>query len=267
MNKEASQESAMNERHRKEVLEDAFSLLLGGKSSALSPGKAVLITEGREDLSINLELLTLFSPLIQSILSSLSRVSYQYDSSPMLILPPEISTDTVLKLNSLLMKGKAKFHNSLEAREVLVAAELLGINVKELHMENVEIMETHSPSMAGLGHNLTPSSLGLTSSVGGHPSPHYTGSMLSPCNRLKQSLEDVGVGLMSPLQDNDNIKDKSTSDVHMEPNVGEEEETNTAPEVDDDNQDELIRCICGFCHEEGVMIQCDKCRYLTLDTQ
>ena len=264
MNKEASQESAMNERHRKEVLEDAFSLLLG-KSSTLSPGKAVLITEGREDLSINLELLTLFSPLIRSILSSLSRVSYQYDSSPMLILPPEISTDTVLKLNSLLMKGKAKFHNSLEAREVLVAAELLGINVKELHMENVEIKETHSPSMAGLGHNLTTSSPGLTPSVGGYPSPHYTGSMLSPCNRLKQSLEAMGEGLMSPLQDNDNIKDKSTSDVHIEPDGGEE--TNTAPEVDDDNQDELIRCICGFCHEDGVMIQCDKCRYVTLDTQ
>ena len=261
MNKEASQESAMNERHRKEVLENAFSLLLGGKSSALSPGKVVLITEGREDLSINLELLTLFSPLIRSILSSLSRVSYQYDSSPMLILPPEISTDTVLKLNSLLMKGKAKFHNSLEAREVLVAAELLGINVKELHMENVEIMETHSPSMAGLGHNLTTS----LPSVGGYPSPHYTGSMLSPYNRLKQSLEAMGEGLMSPLQDNDNIKDKSASDVHIEPDGGEE--TNTAPEVDDDNQDELIRCICGFCHEVGVMIQCDKCRYVTLDTQ
>ena len=124
--------------------------------------------------------------------------------------------------------------------------------------------ETHSPSLAsGLGYNLTPSSPGLAPSVGGYPSPHYTGSLLSPRNRLKQSLEDAGVGPMTPLQDSDNIKDKSTSDVNMEPDGGEE--TETAPEADDDNQDEPTRCICGFLHDDGFMIQCDKCGYVTLN--
>ena len=97
----------------------------------------ILITEGGIDLSIKLELLTLFSPFIRSLLCSLSRDSYQLDSSPIfLILPPDISIDVVLKLNSLPSKGKANFSNSLESREVLEAAELLGITIKELHREN-----------------------------------------------------------------------------------------------------------------------------------
>ena len=146
MKEEATRELARPERHRKEVLEDAFSILLGGKScSALSPGKVVIITESGVDLSINLELLTLFSPFVRSLLSSLSRDSYKSDSSPVLILPQEISTDVVLKLNSLLTKGKAKFRNGLESREVLEAAELLGINIKELHRENGQLFAATPP--------------------------------------------------------------------------------------------------------------------------
>merc|ERR1712088_50004 len=37
-------------------------------------------------------------------------------------------------------------------------------------------------------------------------------------------------------------------------------ETETAPEADDDGQeDSVTRCICDFLHDDGYMIQCDKC--------
>ena len=104
------------------------------------------------------------------------------------------------------------------------------------------------------GYNsLTPSSPG---NIGGYPSPHYTGA--SPRNRLKQSLEDAGVGPMTPLGDTDSLKDRSASD-NMEDGG---EETETAPEADDndDQQDDNeTRCICEMTHDDGDMIQCDKC--------
>jgi len=102
--------------------------------------------------------------------------------------------------------------------------------------------------------------------VGGYPSPHYTGPPLppathttSPLHRLKQTIEDAGVGPMTPLgesvRDSD-AKDRSASDI-MEDGG---EETETAPEADDDNQDDSVtRCICDYLHDDGYMIQCDKC--------
>jgi len=51
-------------------------------------------------------------------------------------------------------------------------------------------------------------------------------------------------------------KDRSTSDI-MEDGG---EETETAPEADDDNQDDSVtRCICDYLHDDGYMICCDKC--------
>ena len=40
-----------------------------------------------------------------------------------------------------------------------------------------------------------------SSTVGGYPSPHYSGNTTdsSPLSRLKQSIEDAGVGPMTPL--------------------------------------------------------------------
>ena len=44
----------------------------------------------------------------------------------------------------------------------------------------------------------------------------------------------------------------------VEPDGGEE--TETAPEADDEGQeDSVTRCICDFLHDDGYMIQCDKC--------
>jgi len=104
--------------------------------------------------------------------------------------------------------------------------------------------------------------------VGGYPSPHYTGPPLphathttSPQHRLKQTIEEAGVGPMTPLgesvRDRDSEgKDRSTSDI-MEDGG---EETETAPEADDDNQDDSVtRCICDYLHDDGYMICCDKC--------
>ena len=142
MAEEVSREAERHERHRKEVLEDAFNHL--GKSP--SHGKVILLTKDGADISINLDLLMLFSPFLRSLLSSLSRDSYQVDAIPVLILPPDISADVVLKINSLLMNGEAKFRNSSETRDVLEAAELLGIEeLKTLHREDGRLFATTPP--------------------------------------------------------------------------------------------------------------------------
>ena len=64
-------------------------------------------------------------------------------------------------------------------------------------------------------------------------SPHYTGPhrVLSPHSRLKQSIEEAGVGPMTPHADTEDGG----------------EETETAPEADDEGQeDSVTRCICDF---------------------
>jgi len=115
-------------------------------------------------------------------------------------------------------------------------------------------------------HNYGTSSSTPAPCVGGYPSPHYTGPPLpvaqvtSPLHRLRQTIEDAGVGPMTPLGeagDRDcKAKDRSASD-NMEDGG---EETETAPEADDDNQDDSVtRCICDFLHDDGYMICCDKC--------
>lgn len=98
----------------------------------------------------------------------------------------------------------------------------------------------------------------VSPSVGGYPSPHYTGGPLpSPRNRLKESLDAAGVGPMTPLGDSDSLKDRSVSDATMEDGG---EETETAPEAEDEGQDDSItRCICDYQHDDGYMICCDKC--------
>ena len=108
MAEEVSREAERHERHRKEVLEEAFNHI--GKSP--SHGKVLLLTKDGADISINMDLLTLFSPFLRSLLSSWSRDSFQVDAIPVLILPPDISAEVVLKINSLLMNGAAKFRNS-----------------------------------------------------------------------------------------------------------------------------------------------------------
>ena len=105
--------------------------------------------------------------------------------------------------------------------------------------------------------------------VGRYPSPHYTGPPLqtlnsnntaAPLHRLKQTIEEAGVGPMAPLQEDSRPgkEGKMGSLVSLVEDGGEE--TETAPEADDDNQDDSVtRCICEFQHDDGYMICCDKC--------
>lgn len=122
-------------------------------------------------------------------------------------------------------------------------------------MNNKETLIESETNSHLASYNLTPTSPGL-GSIGGYPSPHYQGSLASPKNRLKKSLEDAGVGPMTPLGDKESSKDRSISDT-MEDGG---EETETAPDDDgEDVQDEDTRCICEMTHDDGDMIQCDKC--------
>lgn len=69
----------------------------------------------------------------------------------------------------------------------------------------------------------------------------------------------------SLMQDDDNASDISCLSEHKD---SEGEETDTAPEAeavcnDDQNDrygDTVTRCICGFIHDDGYMIECDKCK-------
>ena len=54
------------------------------------------------------------------------------------------------------------------------------------------------------------------------------------------------------------VKVSASDSRDVEPDGGEE--TETAPEAEDDNQeDSITRCICDFLHDDGYMICCDRC--------
>ncbi|CAL4133750.1 unnamed protein product [Meganyctiphanes norvegica] len=87
------------------------------------------------------------------------------------------------------------------------------------------------------------------------PSPHIP----PPPVELHQLSPNSGPGLSTTTtttkSDNDSrLSDRSSS-------VGPSgEETETAPEGEGDEQDDSItRCVCDFTHDDGYMIQCDRC--------
>jgi hypothetical protein len=122
----------------------------------------------------------------------------------------------------------------------------------------------------GYGSSAAPGTPPAPGCLGSYPSPHYSGPPApqagSPLARLKQTIEDAGVGPMTPLAEA-KLRDRSRGDSEAkvlqdlrdaEPDGGEE--TETAPEAEDDGQDDSItRCICDFLHDDGYMIQCDSC--------
>ncbi|CAG9760849.1 unnamed protein product [Ceutorhynchus assimilis] len=72
---------------------------------------------------------------------------------------------------------------------------------------------------------------------------------------------------VSQSNDDDNFSDVSDmSDGKRDTEDGEEgEETDTAPESEDVKNDEhygdyVTRCICRFVHDDGYMVECDKCK-------
>ena len=77
---------------------------------------------------------------------------------------------------------------------------------------------------------------------------------------MKQSLEEAGVGPMTPLGDSESLKDRSLASLRSPAHEDGGEETETAPEAEDEGQDDSVtRCICDFLHDDGYMICCDKC--------
>jgi len=45
---------------------------------------------------------------------------------------------------------------------------------------------------------------------------------------------------------------------------GEDHDTASADESEDDYEGSVTRCICDFQHDDGFMICCDQCRYAFL---
>jgi len=109
-----------------------------------------------------------------------------------------------------------------------------------------------------------------TSTIGAYPSPHYVGNNThdpSPQSRLKQTIEEAGVGPMtplgqegSPLPGDKSAEGDGSPDSRPSPERDGGEETETAPEAEDEVGDDAVtRCICEYLHDDGYMIQCDKC--------
>merc|ERR1719369_1349312 len=90
------------------------------------------------------------------------------------------------------------------------------------------------------------------------PSPGQFGTPMSRMMVNRQTIEEAGVGPMTPL-----IEEERASEERETKPVGDGdggEETETAPEADDEaGDDSVTRCICDFQHDDGYMICCDKC--------
>jgi len=102
--------------------------------------------------------------------------------------------------------------------------------------------------------------------VGAYPSPHYLGPQVqtqsSPLSRLKQTIEEAGVGPMTPLADMEAspLSGDKSHDSRPSPDRDGGEETETAPEAEDEGADDAVtRCVCEYLHDDGFMICCDKC--------
>ncbi|XP_044755691.1 uncharacterized protein LOC123314454 isoform X2 [Coccinella septempunctata] len=90
-------------------------------------------------------------------------------------------------------------------------------------------------------------------------------STSSSLTNISSSLPSNSTSLVN-LQDDDAASD--ISDCSDRKHDTEGEETDTAPEAEAVNNDELYdhygdyvtRCICGFLHDDGYMVECDQCK-------
>ncbi|KAK5645040.1 hypothetical protein RI129_006340 [Pyrocoelia pectoralis] len=157
-----------------------------------------------------------------------------------------------------------KPQSNLEALSFVCQAVLLDHNYNatppsESLNRNVSTTAT-SPQLNGssLGSYFSPNSNArIRSSLGGSTNTLSTLSSSSVSSILPNSIVTSGV------QDDDAASDISCgSDRKIET---EGEETDTAPEAEavtneDHYGDYVTRCICGFLHDDGYMIECDKCK-------
>eukprot|EP00092_Neocalanus_flemingeri_P026307 GFUD01028520.1.p1 GENE.GFUD01028520.1~~GFUD01028520.1.p1 ORF type:complete len:657 (-),score=159.95 GFUD01028520.1:22-1992(-) len=110
--------------------EDLHGLVLNAAFKAMisNPTKVLVNTEDNMELSLNRNILILFSPVLRDILSTVPCCTI-----PTMYLP-DISTKTIIRLRDILNKGiSSDFWDLKESGEVLEAASALGIDMQRLH--------------------------------------------------------------------------------------------------------------------------------------
>eukprot|EP00092_Neocalanus_flemingeri_P037533 GFUD01040868.1.p1 GENE.GFUD01040868.1~~GFUD01040868.1.p1 ORF type:complete len:645 (-),score=162.92 GFUD01040868.1:46-1980(-) len=110
--------------------EDLHGLVLNSAFKAMisNPTKVLVNTGDNMELSLNRNILILFSPVLRDILSTVPCCTI-----PTMYLP-DISTKTIIRLRDILNKGiSSDFWDLKESGEVLEAASALGIDMQRLH--------------------------------------------------------------------------------------------------------------------------------------
>ena len=108
------------------VLEAAFKLM------SSSPSQVVITGRGSKKVSLPRDVLVLFSPLVRSLLADLP--CHAHISAPLLSLP-DVSASSLLKLQDILSLGHCQDSLSLkQTKELLDACQLLGLDIKKLHI-------------------------------------------------------------------------------------------------------------------------------------
>jgi len=98
------------------------------KSMKMNPNKVLVNTEDNLELTLNRNVLVLFSPFLRSILGSIPCCT-----SPTMFLP-DINTRTIIKLRDILNSGVGdNFLDLNESGDVLEAASVLGIDLNSLY--------------------------------------------------------------------------------------------------------------------------------------
>jgi len=104
------------------VLKSAFRTMI------CNPSRLLLHSKDGNELSLNRDVLVLFSPILRSVLTSVPCCL-----TPTIFLP-DVSTNTILQLGDILNTGKSgKSKDVRDKREMIEAATQLGIDLSELH--------------------------------------------------------------------------------------------------------------------------------------
>jgi len=108
------------------VLKSAFRTMI------CNPSRLLLHSKDGNELSLNRDVLVLFSPILRSVLTSVPCCL-----TPTIFLP-DVSTNAILKLSDILNTGKSgKLKDVRDKREMIEAATQLGIDMSELQCGSI----------------------------------------------------------------------------------------------------------------------------------
>ena len=111
------------------VLQNAF------KSMSSLPEKVVICGKNNKVVAFNRDIMMLFSSFIRDMLSNIPCCTTNA-TNPIIILP-EVHISTLIKLQDILHNGYCdEISDVLESNELLETTNLLGFNIKKLHVEN-----------------------------------------------------------------------------------------------------------------------------------